>query len=94
MYLTCKLRVTGKRPTRMEKVVGPLLALVVGFALSNLVLVVREGQVDTSGVDIQLPSEYRATTKQKKELETQRQGRTDGWALKCTLPPRLTACLR
>lgn len=50
----------------MEKVVGPLLALVVGFALSDLVLVVREGQVDASGVDIQLPSEYRAKTKQNK----------------------------
>lgn len=81
----------------MEKVVGPLLALVVGFALSDLVLVVREGQVDASGVDIQLPSEYRAKTKQKqnkKELESQWQGRTDGRALKCTVQPRLTARLR
>lgn len=79
----------------MEKVVGPLLALVVGFALSDLVLVVREGQVDASGVDIQLPSEYRAKTKQnRKELESQWQGRADGRALKCTVPPRLTARLR
>lgn len=36
----------------MEKVVGPLPALVVGFALSDLVLVVRESQVDSAGVDV------------------------------------------
>lgn len=38
----------------MEEVVCPLPALVIGFALSDLILVVRKGQVNTTRVDIQL----------------------------------------
>lgn len=68
----------------MEKVVGPLPALVVGFALSDLVLVVRKSQVDTSGVDVQLPPEYRA--KQNK-LNNETSGGLSA-------PVRLTARLR
>lgn len=38
----------------MKEVVGPLSTLMKGFALSDLVLMVREGQVDSSRVNIQL----------------------------------------
>lgn len=47
----------------MEEVVCPLSALVVGFALSHLVLVVGKGQVHPSRVDIQLiPKDVAAKT--------------------------------
>lgn len=38
----------------MEKVVGPLLAPMIGFTLCHLILMVREGQVHATGVDVQL----------------------------------------
>lgn len=42
----------------MEEVVCPLSTLVIGFTLSDLVLVVRKGQVNTSRVDVQLTSKH------------------------------------
>lgn len=62
----------------MEKVVGPLSTLVVGFTLSNLILMVRKGQVNSSRVDIQLTSKHGAKTttdereknKKKKKIKT------------------------
>lgn len=50
----------GKPLTRVEEVVGPLSTLVVGFTLGDLILVVREGQVDSSRVDVQAAPKHRA----------------------------------
>lgn len=55
----------------MQKVVGPLSTLVVGFTLSNLILMVRKGQVNPSRVDVQLTSKHcaKAATEKRNENE-------------------------
>lgn len=51
---------TLARFTWVEEVVCPLATLVIGFTLSNLILMVRKCQVNASRVDIQLTPKHRA----------------------------------
>lgn len=64
-----------KSLTWVEKVVGPLSTLVVGFALSNLILMVRKGQVNSSRVDIQLTSKHcaKTATEERKKKQKKKQ---------------------
>lgn len=62
-----------KSLTWVEKVVGPLSTLVVGFTLSNLILMVRKGQVNPSRVDVQLTSKHCAKTATEERNEKKNQ---------------------
>lgn len=63
--------------TRVEEVVSPLGTLVIGFTLSNLILVVRKSEVNASRVDIQPTPEHRAGSSTENSITKQ-------WSFSCS----------